>query len=118
MAQSGTITQTRTNYRDVKIAITGVTQSSVSPIFQSQGYPIGSFTAQGTFGAAASVQLTGSNDGGTTWFNVLQAALTAAGSGSFVGTNNEIFELYQFSVSGGDGTTNLNFHVFMSATFG
>jgi len=112
------ITQARDIYRNVIVTITGIAQNSNSPTFHSFGYSIGSFTAQGTFGAAANLQLQGSNDGGTTWFNVLTAALTAVGTGSLIGTNNEVFQLYRFNVAGGDGTTSINCFVFISATFG
>ena len=118
MATTGTITQISDNRRNLVIHITGVTQASNTAFWYSRGYPIGSFTAQGTFGSGGSVQLQGSNDGGTTWFNCLASALTAAGSGGIIGQNNEIFQAYQFAVASGDGTTSLNFYVFMSATFG
>jgi hypothetical protein len=117
MAQSGSISQTRDQYRNVIVKITGVTQTSTSPIFHSFGYSIGSFTVQGTLGATPSVQLQGSNDGGITWFAV-GSPLTTAGSGSLIGTNNEVFQLYQFAMTGGDGTTSFSCFVFLSATFG
>lgn len=118
MAVSGTITATRTNRRDWKVTILGLTTASTSPAFDGLGYPIGSFTAQGTFGSSTpSLTLTGSNDGGLTWFTV-GSALTSVGAGGMIGSNNEIFEKYQFAMSGGDGTTNVNIYVFLSATFG
>jgi hypothetical protein len=119
MAQSGMITAARNSGRDLKIKILGVTQGSTSPTFGGDGYPVGSYTAQGTFqtSSAPTVGLYGSNDGGTTWFPVA-ATFTAAQSGSMIGLNNEIFELYQFQVTGGDAGTSINFFVFLSATFG
>lgn len=118
MAQSGTITATRDQFRNLLISIIGITEGSNSPVFQGHGYPIGSYTAQGTFGSGTpSLQLQGSNDGGSTWFAV-GSPLTATGAASMIGTDNEIFQLYQFALTGGDGTTSISIYVFMAATFG
>ena len=120
MAQSGTISASRDNFRSMEIVILGVTQSTTSPVFHSFGYPIGSFAAEGVFdtSSAPTVNLQGSNDSGTTWFSVGNAITSSAPTGSFVGTNNEVFQLYRFNVSGGDSGTLLNFYIFLSATFG
>ncbi|MHB8816143.1 MAG: hypothetical protein ACYDAE_23165 [Steroidobacteraceae bacterium] len=61
------------------------------------------FTATGTWGAAGSVQLEGSNDG-TNWFKLSPAALTAAGSFAALGVT-EVPKYIRPNVTAGDGTT-------------
>lgn len=117
MATTGTISQARDNYRGLLIKITGVTDGSSSPSFRAQGVmTYGSYTAQGTFGGTATTGLYGSNDGGTTWF-LVGATFTAAQAAALIGTNGEIFQLYQFQTSGGSGSS-LNFYVYLASTFG
>jgi hypothetical protein len=115
-----TITQQRDAYRNVIVSITGVLQASNSPVFHSFGYSISSFTAQGSFATSTqpTVSLQGSNDGGATWFSIGGAIAIATPTGSLIGTNNEVFQLYRFNVTGGDAGTNLSFFVFLSSTFG
>lgn len=60
------------------------------------------FTATGTFGAAGSIQLEGSNDG-VNWFKLSPAALTAAGS--FTLAVNECPKYIRPNCTAGDGTT-------------
>lgn len=66
------------------------------------------FQVAGTFGAAGSVALQGSNDGGTTWF-----ALDDAGGTVIAATTNKVWRLSHMpravrpAVTAGDGTTNL-----------
>jgi hypothetical protein len=68
----------------------------------------------GTFGAAGSVTLQGSNDGGTTWATLTDpqgAALTFTATGL-----RQILELPHMirpAVTAGDGTTALNVYVHM-----
>lgn len=63
------------------------------------------FQAFGTFGAAGSVQLEGSNDG-LNWGKLSPAALTAAGCFAPLG-NNENPKYIRPHVTAGDGTTSL-----------
>jgi hypothetical protein len=65
-------------------------------------------SAVGTFGAAGSVALQGSNDGGATWF-----AMDDAGGTVIAMTTNKIWRISHMpllvrpAVTAGDGTTNL-----------
>jgi hypothetical protein len=117
-----TITQVRNIYRDVVITILGVLENSNSPAFASFGYPISSFTIQGTLDTSSppsAITVQGSNDGGTTW--VTSGTVTVGSlplSGSLIGTTNQVFQLYRFAVTGGDSGTSLNFYIYLSATFG
>lgn len=104
MAQSGTLTGNFNVYGQLVIAISGVTQGSNSPSFSLHGFPYTSGTVQGTFGGATG-QWQGSNDGGTTWYNI-GSSFTAAAGGTLT-PSNEPFDLYQLLVTGGDGTTSL-----------
>jgi hypothetical protein len=71
----------------------------------------------GTFGAGGSVQLEGSNDGGTTWVVLFDnrgtgAALTFTAAG--MRSLNDLPALIRPNVTAGDGTTTLT--VLLSAT--
>lgn len=102
MAATGTITgDWNTNGKWV-ITIAGVTSGSTSNSFSLKNSMYSSFTLSGTFGGA-SVQPQGSDDGGTTWTNI-GVALTAAGGGT-VTPGQVIWALYQYAITGGDGTT-------------
>lgn len=122
MAASGTITAMRDTHRSMVVTILGVTQGSTSQVFQSFGYPIGSFVIEGTLDTSTpptGIVLQGSNDGGTTWATASTITVGALPiSGSLIGNNNEVFQLYQFNVTGGDSGTSLNIYIFLSATFG
>lgn len=62
-------------------------------------------TATGTFGAAGSVQLEGSNDG-VNWFKLSAAALTSAGAfGSLASTEQPLY--IRPNATAGDNTTSL-----------
>jgi hypothetical protein len=63
------------------------------------------FTITGTFGAAGSIVMQGSNDG-TNWFALSAAALTAAGSVAPLGAT-EHPKYIRPAVTAGDGTTAL-----------
>jgi len=72
----------------------------------------------GTFGTGGSVSLQGSNDGGTTWANLLDPAgnaltFTAAG----IKTLGVVAERIRPSVTAGDGTTELDVMLFMRGPF-
>jgi hypothetical protein len=65
----------------------------------------------GTFGAAGSVQIEGSNDGGTTWVILFDnrgtgAAMTFTAAG--LRSLNDVPALIRPNVTAGDGTTSLN----------
>lgn len=70
----------------------------------------------GTFGAAGSVRLEGSNDG-TNWFALSPAALTAAGSFAALGAA-EHPKYVRPNVTAGDGTTALNVVAFFGIPLG
>lgn len=61
------------------------------------------FQAEGTFGAAGSVQLEGSNDN-VNWHKLSPAALTAAGFFAALGVT-EVPKYLRPNVTAGDGTT-------------
>jgi hypothetical protein len=110
-AQSGTITAVYSNTKRRVVTILGLTSNSVSPSFAPLGNPAASYTVQGTFGTTvmATAQWQGSNDGGTTWFNVGDA-LSGAQAASLIVEGN-LFGLYQLLISGGDSGTSINAYI-------
>lgn len=110
MAVSGTLTQVFNPSNVLSTAISGMTQGSSSQVFGIKGYPFTSYVVQGTAGAAFSGQWQVSNDGGTTFTNLGAAITTLPASGTLT-PNSEPFDLYQFVITGGDGTTNVAINV-------
>lgn len=76
-------------------------------------YVTASFVVTGTFGAAGSIRLEGSNDG-TNWFALSPAALTAAGIFAALGPA-EHPKFIRPNVTAGDGTTALTVVGFFAA---
>lgn len=68
-------------------------------------YATAFFTVTGTFGAAGSIQLEGSNDNAN-WFKLSPAALTANGSFAPLGVT-EVPKYIRPNCTAGDGTTAL-----------
>lgn len=70
----------------------------------------------GTFGAGGSIQIEGSNDGGTTWA-ILNGPITDGGSTQLVFTSADLrqilenAQLVRANVTAGDGTTSLNVNI-------
>jgi hypothetical protein len=76
-------------------------------------YVTASFQVTGTFGAAGSVRMEGSNDG-TNWFALSPTALTAAGLFAALGAA-EHPRFIRPNVTAGDGTTALTVVGFFNA---
>lgn len=76
----------------------------------------------GTFGAGGSVNIEGSNDGGTTWAILNDTRGETTGVLTFTGadirTINEVPELIRANVTAGDGTTNLTVIINASSVAG
>ncbi len=76
------------------------------------GFESVSLQANGTFGAAGSVQLEGSNDG-VNWYKLSPAALSAAGITVSLGVGERPRYLRP-NVTAGDGTTLLNMNLWVT----
>lgn len=74
------------------------------------------FQVTGTFGAAGSVQIEGSNDGAT-WVKLSPAALTSAGLFAALGVT-ERPKFVRPNVTAGDGTTALTVTAFFKSRVG
>lgn len=103
----------------------GLTTSNVgmplgSSIHQFQAnYADRSVQVTGTFGAAGSVQIEGSNDGGTTW-NIMNDAFGNALvlTSGVIKQITEVSERIRPNVTAGDATTSINVNLFMRKIFG
>lgn len=75
---------------------------------------------KGTFGAGGSVQIEGSNDGGTTWHVLNDTRGETTGAMTFTGADTrqllENPELIRPNVTAGDGTTALTVIIVSSST--
>lgn len=107
MAQSGTIAESYNVFRNMVITITGVTNGTNCPPFLSNGFPFGSLTVFVTGTPPTGVQLQGSNDA-VHWANLGTAGTSFPAMAPLVVSEESPALWYQFTVSGGDGTTVVN----------
>lgn len=111
MAATGTVTGVFTNDGIWSVKLAGITSASSSQVFSLKGYTATSFGITGTYGANASLQWQGSNDGGTTWDNIGVAITSGSPQGGTLTPNMVFYDLYQLVVTSGDGTTSLGANV-------
>jgi hypothetical protein len=120
MAQSGSIIQTLTGFGYLKTTITAFgTAAGNSPPCNLRAYPFTSYVAWLNSGTApTSVQAQGSNDGGNHWVNVGSTFTLATPAGGTLTPSQVPYELYQFLLVGGDGTTNIEIDIIGYGTRG
>lgn len=112
MATTGNITKAKNERAYTKVQITGLQGASNSPDFNLDGFVYSSYHAKLVGGTAPTgVQAQGSNDGGLTWVNIGTSFTVATPVGGTLTPSQQPYELYQFAVSGGDGTTNIEIDV-------
>lgn len=107
MAATGTATAAFNNQGAWAVTLAGITTASTSQVFTLKDYLYSSFVIKGTYGAAASLQWQGSNDGGTTWANIGVAITSSSPQAGTLTPDGVFFGLYQLVVTAGDGTTSL-----------
>src|ERR1700757_2969261 len=115
MAQSGTITKVHNVYRNAILVIAGVTNATNCPPFISDGFPYGTIQVTTTGTTPTGVQLQGSNDG-TNWSNLGAAASSFPAMAPLTVAGESPALWYQFTVSGGDGTTVANAVVLLTGS--
>lgn len=100
-----------------KVTCAGLLNGDVSNPIRFPHFAQKTFTVAGTWGVGGNVVCEGSNDGGANWYalsdlaNASLATITANGIKDLRGNP----ELIRFRVSAGDGTTNLQVDVVMTA---
>ena len=113
------VTSTFGAYRyAIFLALPYAAGGSVSASVRAGAFPWWTYQITGTLGSGGSIQMEGSNDGGTTWNIIGTAVSSLSGAGALVHGSSVTADLIRFSVTAGDGTTALNVYMTLAGNRG